>query len=55
MNTGVCGTDVIGIIPMISFIFEIPMPYSSLVRTKVRYLPSLSAAALTACAILSCS
>ncbi len=41
------GIAVIDIIPMISLIFKIPMPYSSSARVKVKYLPSLSAMAIT--------
>jgi len=38
---GVCGTEVIAIVPMISFTLRMLMPYSSQNIEKIRYFPSL--------------
>ena len=45
-KSGVWGTGVIDIMPMISRTLRMPMPYSSLASEKVRYLPSLVASGL---------
>jgi len=52
-NSGVWGTGVMFIIPMISLTFRIPIPYSSPASEKVRYLPSFAGMPAAVCSCRS--